>query len=452
MKKITTREMCDGPILPAVIRYTVPIILTSLLQLLFNAADLVVVGQFCGSNSVAAVGATSSLVHLIVNLFMGLSVGAGVTVAQGLGARDDLKVKQAVHTAIPMAIISGAFITVIGVCFSGRFLQWMGTPEKTLPLSTLYLRIYFAGILFTMLYNFGAAILRAAGDTSGPLKYLAFAGVLNIVMNLIFVVLLDLDVAGVALATSLSQAVSAVLVLRALVRRKDACHLEWKEMGIHRIPLLRMLRIGVPAGIQSSLFSISNVLIQSSINLFGEVALAGNSAAATIEGFVFVAMNAFNQTAMNFAGQNVGAGNYERVRKIYRTCLVSAAVVGVLLGGLARLFGTPLLSIYISDSTAAIQYGLTRLTYICLLYALCGIMDVTTGILRGMGVSISTTIITVLGVCGMRVFWVFTIFQIPAFHTLESLYLSYPISWVLSFIAELIVFYWILHRRLKRKI
>ena len=305
--KRLNNNMLTGPLLPNIILYTIPIILTSLLQLLFNAADLVIVGRFCGSISVAAVGATGSITNLLVNFFVGLSVGAGVTVAHGLGSREDSVVHNTVHTALPTALLSGVLLTVIGVSFSGTFLHWMGTPDTVLPLSSLYMKIYFAGITFTMVYNFCAAILRAAGDTKSPLVYLSFAGVINVVLNVIFVTAFHMNVAGVALATTISQAISAVLVVRALMTRTDACRLELKKMRFHPVQLSKMLRIGLPAGIQSSLFSISNVLIQSSINSFGDVLMSGNAAAGNIEGFIYASLNAFHQTAVNFMGQNAGA-------------------------------------------------------------------------------------------------------------------------------------------------
>ena len=276
------QSMLEGTLLPSIILYTIPIILTSVLQLLFNAADLVVVGRFCGSLSVAAVGATTSLTNLLVNFFIGLSVGAGVTVAHALGGKEDDWVHRTVHTALPMALACGAVVTILGVSLSESFLQMMGTPEDILPLSGLYMKIYFAGITFTMVYNFCAAILRAAGDTRGPLIYLTFAGVVNVVLNVIFVTVFHMNVAGVALATTISQGISAVLVLRALMKRSDACRLQLKEMRFHRPQLVKMLRIGMPAGIQSSLFAISNVLIQSSINSFGDVFMSGNAAAGNI--------------------------------------------------------------------------------------------------------------------------------------------------------------------------
>ena len=306
------RNMLEGPLFPNIIRYTVPIILTSLLQLLFNAADLVVVGRFCGSVSVAAVGATGAITNLMINFFIGLSVGVGVAVAHGLGSREERVVHCTVHTALPTALISGAFLTVFGIAFSETFLKLMGTPDSVLPLSAVYMRIIFGGITFNMVYNFCASILRAAGDTKSPLIFLMFAGTLNVILNVIFVTQFHMNVAGVALATIISQGLSAVLVVIALMRRTDSCRLQLNKMRFYKPQLEKIIRIGLPAGIQSSLFSISNVLIQSSVNSFGDVFMSGNAAAGNIEGFVYVCLNAFQQTAVNFAGQNAGARQYRR--------------------------------------------------------------------------------------------------------------------------------------------
>lgn len=442
-------DMCNGPLFSGIIRHTVPIILTSILQLLFNAADLVVVGRFCGSISVAAVGATGSLSNLIVNLFIGLSVGCGVSVAQAIGARDDEATHRTIHTAIPAAINSGIVLTVIGVSLSETFLVWMGTPENVLELSSVYMKIYFCGMTFNMVYNFGASILRAAGDTKGPLIYLSSAGVINIVLNVIFVTQLNMNVAGVALATTISQGISAALVISALMKRTDACKFSLKKMHFYSHQLKRMLSIGIPAGIQGSLFSISNVIIQSSINSFGDVLMSGNAAAVNIEGFVYVLMNAFHQSALNFTGQNVGAMNYKRVKKILFICLGCVSVAGLVSGGLVYIFGEQLLSIYITDSPEAIAYGMTRLSLICLPYFLCGLMDTTTGAIRGMGVSLSPMIITILGVCVFRIGWVFTVFQLPQFHTPSCLYFSYTVSWSVTFLIELLAFFMIYKKRTK---
>ena len=444
--KAQSQRMLQGPLLPSILLYTFPIILTSLLQLLFNAADLVVVGRWCGSVAVAAVGATGAITNLIVNLFIGLSVGSGVTMAHALGGRNADAAHKTVHTTLPLALISGVFLTVIGVGFSETFLRLMGTPEDVLPLSAKYMRIYFCGITFTMVYNFCASILRAAGDTRSPLVFLTLAGVINVVMNIIFVTQLGMDVDGVALATVLSQGGAALMVVMAMMRRTDESRLELKKMRIYKPQLLKIIRIGLPAGLQSSMFSISNVIIQSSINSFGSVAMSGNAAAGNIEGFVWAAMNAFHQTAVNFTGQNMGARRYDRIRMILWCCLGSVTVVGLLLGVLGFAFGPQLLSIYITDSQEAISYGVMRLMYVCLPYCLCGMMDVSSGALRGLGSSFAPMVISVLGVCGMRIGWIYTIFQIPRFHTLQSLYISYPISWAITYAAQLFAFLYLFNR------
>ena len=434
------QTMLEGALLPSIIQYTIPIIMTSILQLLFNAADLVVVGRFCGSISVAAVGATGSITSLMVNFFIGLSVGAGVTVAHAIGSREEEAIHNTVHTALPMALISGVILTVVGIIFSESFLRMMGTPETVLPLSSVYMKIYFAGITFTMVYNFCAAILRAAGDTKSPLIFLTFAGVINVLLNLFFVIVLHMNVAGVALATTISQGISAVLVVWALMKRTDSCRLILQKMRFHRIQMSKMLRIGLPAGIQSSLFAISNVLIQSSVNSFGDVFMSGNAAAGNIEGFAYVSINAFSQTAVNYVGQNVGARQYKRVGRIVAICLACVVVVGLTVGIIGYSFGETLLSIYITDSAEAISYGMIRLAYICLPYFLCGLMDVSTGALRGMGASIAPMVISILGVCGLRILWIYTIFQIPQFHTPQCLYFSYTISWSATFLIQIAVF------------
>lgn len=432
--------MTEGPLFLNIVLYTIPIILTSLLQLFFNAADLVVVGRYCGSVSVGAVGATGAITNLIVNLFIGLSVGAGVTVAHAYGCHDDRGVHRTVHTALPAALVSGVILTVIGVTFSETFLRLMDTPENVLPLSAVYMRIYFAGITFNMVYNFSASILRAVGDTKSPLIFLSIAGVINVILNVIFVRQFNMNVAGVALATTISQGISAVLVVITLMRRKDACKLSLSKLRFYKPQLVKMLRIGLPAGIQSSLFSISNVIIQSSINSFGDIVMSGNAAAGNIEGFVYVCLNAFHQTAVNFTGQNVGAGKYKRVFRILFICLGCVTAVGLSMGLLVYSFGKQLLSIYITDSAQAISYGMIRLAFICIPYFLCGLMDVTTGSLRGMGASVVPMIISVLGVCGIRITWISTIFQANAFHTPQCLYFSYTVSWSVTFLCQLIAF------------
>ena len=429
-------NMCEGPFLKKLILYTIPIILTGVLQLAFNAADLIIVGQFCGSTSMAAVGATSSLTTLIVNFFMGISIGSGVAVAQALGSGHEKAIHNTVHTAIPTALVSGAILTVVGVFFSEQMLVLMGTPEAELPLSALYMRIYFCGITASMVYNFGASILRAAGDTKSPLYYLTAAGFLNVALNTVFVIGFHLDVAGVALATVSSQILSAILVLVALTKRTDACRLNLKKIRFYKEPLKKILRIGIPSGIQSSLFAITNVMIQSTVNSFGSVMLKGNSAAGSVGGFVYTAMHSVYQTAVNFVGQNMGARRFDNIRKVSYQCLGLVAILGLALGALVNLLAEPLLRIYITDSPESIPYGMIRLLYMVLPYFLCGMMDVTTGMLRGMGASLAPMTISILGVCGIRIVWTYTIF--PLIPTPECLYIAYPISWIITLTTQFI--------------
>ncbi len=440
MSKNRDVNMLHGPLLFSIIIYTVPMILTNALQLLFNAADLVVVGRYCGSNSVAAVGSTSSLIHLIINLFIGLSIGCGITAAQALGAGDKERVHKIVHTALPTALVCGVAITIIGFFGTEFFLKIMSTPDDILPLAAIYLKIYFLGITATMIYNFCAAILRAAGDTKSPLIFLTISGIVNVVLNLIFVIFFHLDVAGVALATSLSQVLAAFLVVRALIKRTDCCKLYFSKLKFYKTPLLDFLRIGVPAGIQSTTFSFSNVIIQSSINSLGTVVVAGNSAAINIDNFLYTITSAFHQTALNFTGQNIGVKNYKRAISVYKISLLSAFCVNVVVSGLVVLFSEQLLGIYITDSADAIANGARRLLIIGLANFICVFMDVTAGAIRGTGVSIRPMIISILGVCGIRILWIFTIFRIPEWHTPTILYLSYPVSWLITFIALLVTY------------
>lgn len=453
MKKNQQKEMdmTEGPLLKKIILYTLPIILTGILQLLFNAADLVVVGRFGSDTSVAAVGATSAVITLITNLFIGLSVGAGVAVAHGLGAGKSEEVHKTIHTAIPIALVSGIVLTFIGVCGSRLFLELMGTPDDVINLSATYMKIYFIGITASMIYNFGAAILRAAGDTKSPLIYLTVAGIANVILNLIFVIAMKMDVAGVATATTISQTISALLILRALMKRNDSCKLVLKKMRFYRHQIIRIIQIGIPAGIQGSLFSISNVIIQSSINSFGSVVMSGNAAAGNIEGFVYISMNSFSQTAINFTARNYGAGKIDRLHKITWLCLASVFVTGLTLGLTARIFGENLLSIYIPNKPQDISYGLIRMTFICIPYFICGLMDVTTGLLRGINYSVLPMIISVVGVCVFRIVWIYTVFRAPEYHTLQSLYISYTISWSITFLTELIIFL-VLLKKFRKKL
>ena len=430
-------DMCNGPILPSIIKYTIPIILTGLLQLAFNAADMMVVGMFCGSASVGSVGATSSLTTLLVNLFIGMASGVSVVTAKAIGAKKTKDTARIVHTAVPLGVMAGAFLTLMGLLVAPRCLQMMGTPAELLPLSTLYIRIYFCGMIPNLGFNFCAAILRAAGDTKSPMKYLTIAGFINVFLNVIFVTLLHMDVAGVALATIIAQSVSFVLVLRALICRDDDCKLNVRQLKLDGKAVKSILQIGLPAGLQSTVFSMSNVIIQSSVNSFGASAVSGNAAAGNLEGFVYVAMNAFYQTSLNFTGQNMGAGKLDRVKKTLVCCLISVAIVGYLTGAGLRLFANDLLKLYVKDDPAAIGYAITRMTYVCQFYFMCGMMESLNGTLRGMGASVVALLISVLGVCGVRLVWIFTVFRSPQFHSLDSLYFSYDISWLMCILVQI---------------
>ncbi len=442
MQKLKRRapDMLNGPLLKNIILYSIPIILTGLLQLAFNAADLMVVGQFCGDIAIAAVGNTGSIIALIVNLFMGLSVGIGVTVAQAIGADDKEAIHKSVHTAIPTALICGLVVSAVGIIFCEEFLTLMDTPITVLPYSAKYMRIYFYGTVFIMLYNFCAAILRAAGDTRSPLIFLIIAGVINVLLNVIFVTQFGMDVDGVAWATTISQAISAILVVIALIRRKDACKLLLTKIRIYLEPLAKMLKIGIPAGIQSSLFAIANVIIQSSINSFGPVIMAGSAASSNIESFTSTIIGSFHQAALNFIGQNVGANNFKRVKKIFITCLICGFVGTVALCGIIYLVGPLWLSVYIPDSPEALDWAMTKLGFMCCTFFLCALQDISTGSLRGMGISFAPMIISILSICGVRILWIYTIFRIPQYHTPMSLCVIYAISWGINFIAQTTLF------------
>ena len=439
--------MCNGPLLGKILLFSIPLMLSGVLQLLFNAADIVVVGRFAGHQALAAVGSTSALINLLVNVFIGLSVGTNVMVANYYGAGDRERLSQTVHTAILSSIICGLALIFIGGFLAKPMLTLMGTPDDVLHQAALYMRIYFAGMPVFMLYNFGAAILRAVGDTRRPLYYLLIAGVLNVGLNLIFVIVLHMGVAGVALATVISQIVSAFLVIKALMNSDDMIRLELKKLKIHPARLRKMIRIGLPAGMQGAVFSVSNMLIQSSINSFGSIAMAGSTAAGNIEGFVYTAMNSFYQTALSFTSQNMGAGKYKRVGRILILCQICVTITGLVLGNGSYLFGRQLLGIYSSDPEV-IAYGLLRMSYLCIPYFLCGNMDVMVGSLRGMGYSIMPMLVSLAGACGIRVIWIYTIFRMN--HTLETLFTSYPISWIITAVVHLICFM-IAYRKLKEK-
>lgn len=417
-----------------IIRYIVPLMLTGILQLLYNAADNVVVGRFDGSNALAAVGSTGALVNLILNVFMGLSVGTAVAVAHDYGANDHEGVQKTVHTSIFISIFCGVIVGVFGCLCSGTFLKWMGTPDDVLPLSTTYLAIYFLGTPASLIYNFGASILRSVGDTKRPLFFLTLSGFINVALNLVFVIVLHMSVAGVALATIISQYVSMVMIIVCLICEKSCCHLDFRKLRIHRDKLQKIIRVGLPAGIQGSVFSISNVVIQSSVNSFGSLVMAGNTAAAQLEGFAYTAMNSVYHAALTFVGQNMGAKKYHMINKVVFRCFIVVMVIGIGVGTLMFSFAEPLLKIYLPNDPDAIPYGITRLTYLIIPYFLCGTMEVMVGGQRGMGMSIVPMITSLVGSCLLRVIWVMTIFA--AFRSLPVLYLSYPISWFLTTAAH----------------
>ena len=442
-------DMCSGPILRKMLMFALPLMLSSILQLLFNAADIVVVGKFAGDNSLAAVGSNTALINLLTNLFIGLSIGANVVAARHYGAKawDDLR--RTVHTAMLLSMLSGALLLVLGVIGAEQMLIWMQTPEEVLPLATVYLRIYFLGMISTMVYNFGSALLRAVGDTKRPLYFLLCAGIINVILNLLFVIGFQMDVMGVAIATVISETVSALLVLRCLVKEKGGIHLELRAMRIDRKKMLQILRIGLPAGFQGVVFALSNVVIQSSVNIFGNI-VVGNSAAANLEGFVYMAMNAFYQTTLSFVSQNYGAGEQKRINRIVLLGEACVIVTGTLLGNMVVFFGNDLLQIY-SNNPEVIAGGMVRLHYISMIYALCGIMDVMVGALRGIGYSIMPMIVSIVGVCVLRLIWLATVFQIPEFHKIETVYLSYPVTWILTSLVYIVFFVWIRIRSARKK-
>ncbi len=441
-------DMCNGPLLGKMLKFYFPLMASSMLQLIFNAADVIVVGRFAGSEALAAVGSTSALINLLTNLFIGLSVGANVMVARYYGAKQDDELSDMVHTAMLTALISGALLTLVGVSMSRILLTAMGTTKDALPLAVIYIRIYFAGMPFMMLYNFGAAVLRAIGDTKRPMIFLLIAGAINFVLNLVFVIVFKMSVAGVALATIISQGISAFLIVRCLMVSEGAYKLILSKLHINREKFQKMIQIGLPAGVQGILFSISNVIIQSSVNTFDTIAVAGNTTGQNLEGFVYMAMNAFSQTALSFSGQNYGARKYERLKKVLGIALACVSVVGIVMGNAAVLFAKPLLSLYTTDPEV-LRFGILRITYICTLYFLCGTMDVCSGVLRGMGYSILPTIVSLTGACVFRIVWIFTVFR--QLHTLQSLYVSYPISWFITTVVHLICFVIVYKRLIRRK-
>lgn len=433
-----TIDMCNGPLFKKVFVFALPMMLSGVLQLLFNAVDMVVVGQFAGERALAAVGATSSTINLIVTLFTALSVGVSVVISQNYGAKSYEDVSQALHTAMLLSAIGGIVVGFIGFFVSRPLLILIDTPNDILDMSTLYMRIYFLGMPASLIYNFGASALRAVGNTKQPMYYLMLGGLTNAVLNLVFVLVFHMDVDGVAIATVASQIVSAALVVRRLIVSTDFIKLEIRKLRIYLDKLTFILRIGIPAGVSGCIFALSNMLIQSSLNSFNnENMIAGSTVAGNIEGFIYVAMTAFNHAAITFTGQNIGAGKPHRVKKVLGATTVWVVLVGSVLGLLCILLDTPLLKLY-SPEPEVISFGAKRLFIVASTYFLCGIMEVLVGTLRGMGISTITSITTVAGVIGMRLFWIYTVFA--KHRDFETLFWSYPVSWIIICIALYVCF------------
>lgn len=442
-------DMCNGPILTKLLRFTLPLMLSGILQLVFNAADIIVVGKNCGDISLGAVGSNTALINLMVNLFMGIAVGVNVMVAKFYGAGKRGEVEETVHTAMVLSLIGGIVLTIVGEMFAKQLLILMQTPEKNLKLAVVYLRIYFLGMPAMMIYNFGSAILRAVGDTKRPLLFLTIAGIVNVGLNLLLVIVFRLDVAGVGIATVVSQIISAILVVICLMKNTGVVRLNIRKLAVKKDKVIGILRVGIPAGLQGTVFALSNVVIQSSINLFGEIVVAGNSAAASVEGFVYMAMNAFYHTTLSFVSQNYGAGKFKRIPKVLLAGEFCVIITGLALGWLTVLFSSQLLGIY-TDSSAAIEAGKIRMLIICGTYALCGVMEVLTGAIRGMGYAIIPMVVSMIGACGLRLVWIATIFRIEKYHVLKTVLVSYPITWTITACTHLICFLIMYRMRTKR--
>lgn len=439
-------DMTAGPLPGKILLFSMPLIFSNILQLLFNAADIVVVGRFAGETSLAAVGSTGSLTNLLVNIFIGMSVGTNVLTARAIGQKNARAISDTVHTSVLFSILCGVLLAIIGFFVSKPALTLMETPPDVIDKSVLYMRIYFLGMPMIMLYNFGYAIMRAQGDTRRPMIYLIIAGIVNVLLNLFFVIKLHMNVAGVAIATVTSQSISAILILRCLSRLDNDCKFEFKKLRIKKNTLFKMMTIGIPAGIQGAVFSVSNMLIQSSINYFGSVAMAANTAANNIEGFVYTSTNAISQTSLSFTSQNLGAKKVDRIKRVFILCCMTVIILGLTLSSVTYLFGTKLLGIY-STSPEVIEYGLTRFSYILLPYFLCGLMESIVGSVRGLGASIAPTIISLLGACAFRIIWIYTVFE--AHKNLEMLYISYPISWLVTAFGQFVLFL-ILYKKAKK--
>ena len=433
-------DMCNGTIMDKLISFSLPLMLSGILQLMFNAVDIIVIGRFSGSQSLAAVGSTTALINMFTNLFIGISLGANVLSARFYAAGKDKEMSETVHTAITLALISGIIMVFVGLIFAKPVLELMDTPDDVINLSTLYMRIYFMGMPFFMLYNYGASILRAVGDTKRPLFYLIVAGIANAGLNMCLVIIFHLGVAGVAIGTVISQLISSILVLRCLYRSETSYQLRFSKLKIQKEYLKQIFQVGIPAGIQSTVINFSNVLLQSSVNSFGSIAMAGYTAANNIFGFLYVTVNAVTQACMSFTSQNYGVGKWKRMDRVLIDCLILSFVAMMILGNSAYFFGPKLLTIYTSNSKV-IQCGMEILLYTTVTYFLCGFMDLFPGALRGMGRSGVPMILSIIGTVGTRIVWIFWIF--PNHRSLDILFISYPASWIITIVLQVICYYFV---------
>ena len=433
-------DMCNGTIMDKLISFSVPLILSGILQLLFNAVDIIVVGRFSGSQALAAVGSTTALINIFTNLFIGISLGANVLAARFYAAQKDKEMSETVHTAIMLALISGVVMLFVGIFFARGALELMGTPDDVIGQSTLYMRIYCAGMPFFMLYNYGAAILRAVGDTKRPLLFLIVSGVVNACLNLFLVIAFHLGVAGVAIATVTAQGISCALVLRCLQRSQASYQLRFRDLKIRGCYVQQIFQVGLPAGIQSTVINFSNALLQSSVNSFGSIAMAGYTAANNLFGFLYVSTNSITQACMSFTSQNYGVGKWKRMDRVLFDCIILSVAVMLILGGGMYFFGPEVLKIY-TTNPRVISCGMEVLTYTTLTYFLCGIMDLLPGALRGMGYSSVPMILSIIGTVGTRIVWIFGIF--PNHRSLDILFISYPVSWMITIVLQVICFYFV---------
>ena len=443
-------DMCNGSIMDKLISFSLPLMVSGILQLAFNAVDIIVVGRFSGSQALAAVGSTTALINVFANLFIGISLGANVLAARFYAAGKDREMSETVHTSITLALISGIMMAVIGVLLAKWALEIMGTPDDVIGQSALYMRIYFMGMPFFMLYNYGAAILRAIGDTKRPLIFLIISGIANAALNMILVILFHMGVAGVAIGTIISQLISCVLVLTCLYRSEGSYQLRFSKLKINGAYMEQIFQVGVPAGIQSTVINLSNALLQSSVNSFGSIAMAGYTAANNMLGFLYMSVNSITQACMSFTSQNYGVGKLKRMDKVLRDCVILSISIAAVLGGLAYCFGPQILTVYTSDPKV-INCGMEILAYTSITYFLCGIMDLFPGALRGMGYSAVPMVLSVIGTVGTRIVWVFGIF--PNHRSLSVLFVSYPVSWILTIVLQVMCFYFVrkrVHQKEKR--